>query len=416
MPRRPRIAYVLSHWPYGQSTGQRLRLRRIGDTLRRIGEVSLLSCTSDTIDADELREAREDFAEVTIVPAQRTPLRGVADRLRHELDPGFLNTHRSSIDSAERAALVRRMSSFDLFWIHTIRSANVFGVARWPRSVLDVDDLHSQLYASMADAASAPLQRLRCRRMAWLWRARERRFPKRFDTIAVCSESDRDALGFPEITRVVPNGFDVPATEPQYRPSGQRIGFIGLLDYAPNRDGLEWFLGDVWPAVKQLVPAARLRLVGHGASPELAASTKDVDLLGYLPDPDGEMATWSASIVPLRFGAGTRVKIADAFSRKCPVVSTSLGAFGYRVSHAQEILLADTADDFAASCATLLAHPEIGARISETAWRRFKAEMSWEAVAGAVQMCALRTLALGSVATRSARSSDRSDDAHTAWR
>jgi hypothetical protein len=51
--------------------------------------------------------------------------------------------------------------------------------------------------------------------------------------------------------------------------------------------------------------------------------------------------TWSAMIVPIRVGGGTRVKIAQALSRKCPVVSTSLGAFGYNVIDRGEILIAN---------------------------------------------------------------------------
>ncbi len=52
-------------------------------------------------------------------------------------------------------------------------------------------------------------------------------------------------------------------------------------------------------------------------------------------------------IVPLQKGAGTRGKIAFGFSRRCPIVSTSVGAYGYEIENGREIILADRSDHFA---------------------------------------------------------------------
>jgi glycosyltransferase involved in cell wall biosynthesis len=297
------------------------------------------------------------------------------------------------VATPDRQLLLSRLADYDAVWIHTVRTANAFRVLRWPHSILDVDDLHSQLYSSMAAAAANPMRRALDLRMARIWRARERRFPERFDSLAVCSERDRDALSVPDVTHVVRNGFDAPAREPVFNAPGRRyLGFIGLLRYQPNRDGVEWFLREVWPIVKKRVRDARLRLVGQGCDRQLLTRGPDVDGLGYLDNPAAEIATWSAAIVPIRFGAGTRVKIAEAFSRKCPVVSTSLGAFGYEVQHERELLLADSPEAFAESCVRLLDQPDLARRLTDSAWRRFEAEWSWRAVARSVEAAVTATL------------------------
>ena len=41
-------------------------------------------------------------------------------------------------------------------------------------------------------------------------------------------------------------------------------------------------------------------------------------------------------------GAGSRVKVAEAFSRRCPVVSTPVGVYGYNVENERELLIADS--------------------------------------------------------------------------
>ena len=48
------------------------------------------------------------------------------------------------------------------------------------------------------------------------------------------------------------------------------------------------------------------------------------------------------SVVPLRVGGGTRLKVLEAMAAGTPVVSTRLGAEGLAVTHGKDILIADT--------------------------------------------------------------------------
>jgi glycosyltransferase involved in cell wall biosynthesis len=106
----------------------------------------------------------------------------------------------------------------------------------------------------------------------------------------------------------------------------------------------------------------------------------NIDVLGWVEDIDSEMDSWSAMVIPLLKGAGTRVKIALGFSRKCPVVSTTLGAYGYEVSNGEEILLADTPENFANSCLRLIQHPGDAIEMAARANRRFLADWTWDAI------------------------------------
>ena len=89
--------------------------------------------------------------------------------------------------------------------------------------------------------------------------------------------------------------------------------------------------------------------------------------------------------MPLRLGAGTRVKIAESFARGCATLSTSLGAFGYPVRHGKEILIADTAADFAQACRLLLTDPATRDRIGRAGRDFFVANLSWDAIEPAVR-------------------------------
>jgi glycosyltransferase involved in cell wall biosynthesis len=181
---------------------------------------------------------------------------------------------------------------------------------------------------------------------------------------------------------VIPNGFERPESEPVRNRSTNPpvIGFIGLYEYAPNREGITWFLENCWPLIRESHPCAHLRLIGAGTEVLNERNLPGVRGLGWIEDPAPEIAKWSAMVVPIRVGGGTRVKIADAYSRKCPVVSTTLGAFGYGAEDGKQLRLADRAEDFAAACVQLIQEPAKAAAMAERAWTEFLEKWTWESI------------------------------------
>jgi glycosyltransferase involved in cell wall biosynthesis len=254
--------------------------------------------------------------------------------------------------------------------------------ACWRRSVVDIDDLPSSmertLWRSGTDA--------RARMKAWLrmleLRVHESRLKRRFDVFAVCSEADRRMLDKRSNVRVIPNGFAPSAAAPMRNISKPpRIGFMGLYSYLPNLEGIRWFMKNCWPQIKRAIPDVRLRLVGKDSDGPLKPDDSQVDGLGWVEDPAAEIATWSLMIVPIRIGGGTRVKIPDAFSRKCPVVATRFGALGYKVENDKELVLADRPADFAEGCVSLIQDPERARGMGETAYSAFLEKWTWDASA-----------------------------------
>ena len=78
--------------------------------------------------------------------------------------------------------------------------------------------------------------------------------------------------------------------------------------------------------------------------------------------------------------AGTRIKIAHGFSQKCPIVSTSLGAYGYELADGREIYLADSAEAFANACIRTIREPDKAAQMAERAWRQFLEKWTWDSI------------------------------------
>ena len=76
------------------------------------------------------------------------------------------------------------------------------------------------------------------------------------------------------------------------------------------------------------------------------------------------MARSWLSVVPLRIGAGTRIKIIESLALGTPVVSTSKGAEGLEVDHGENILIADEPDEFARAVLNVLQNPGLRAKLS----------------------------------------------------
>jgi glycosyltransferase involved in cell wall biosynthesis len=119
-----------------------------------------------------------------------------------------------------------------------------------------------------------------------------------------------------------------------------------------------WFLQEIYPQVQQQFPEVRLTITGDHANLPLPQAS-NVTLTGFVDDVRPIVASSWISLVPVREGAGTRLKILEAMAMGVPVVSTSKGAEGLEVNNGEHLLIADSAQDFADAVVRLLKEPEV---------------------------------------------------------
>lgn len=376
-----RILYVTPLWP---PCGSRQRSLQIIDALQQVGTVDLAVIDKGNTDRSliELANANVD-AEYAAQQISRTHEGWVRKFLR-KVNPRSNYPNGWYVPNPADHHLAERVDSYDLIWFFQLYSAEYFTYRMWPKSVLDIDDVPSRYESSGLQTVHGLAGRASTAFRAWAWKRRERLLSNRFTTFTVCSDGDRkylNELGIRRQVHVVPNGFRVPTVEPARNvATPPRIGFIGHFSHYPNYDGIQWFLNKCWARVKSNVPDARLRIVGPGSAGSLPPAMEGVDELGLLDNPSEEISTWSVMIVPIRIGGGTRVKIAEGFSQKCPIVSTALGAYGYMAQNGQHMYVADSPESFAEACVQAINQPTAAAQMAERAWEDFLARWSWDAI------------------------------------
>jgi glycosyltransferase involved in cell wall biosynthesis len=148
--------------------------------------------------------------------------------------------------------------------------------------------------------------------------------------------------------------FVEPCEIPENSEAAQRIGYIGA--YNPlNLQGLQWFLREVWPAVRREIPAARLIVAGSIC--EKLKPRPGIELLGRVRNAAQAHADFLVSINPMPSGTGLKIKTVEAMACGRPVVATPAGCAGLRAYREQGLIEANDAASFAEAVLTWLRDP-----------------------------------------------------------
>lgn len=183
----------------------------------------------------------------------------------------------------------------------------------------------------------------------------------------------------------VPTGVDTEYFAPPCAPIAPRrdLVFVGAMDWRPNIDGLKWFIAEVLPLIRARRPDCSLAVVGRHPAAEVRKIAKTdpyIHVTGTVDDVRPYLWESKVSIVPLRVGGGTRLKIYEAMAANIPVVSTLVGAEGLDIRDGENIAIADSPQEFAERCLALLGDAGARRRMAATAWEMIAACYSWEVV------------------------------------
>lgn len=195
----------------------------------------------------------------------------------------------------------------------------------------------------------------------------------------------RNHVGSRPVVSVVPNGVDVTSFRFTIRKRKRQpvFLFVGSFAWMQNRDALSWLMKSIWPILRRRYPGSSMRIVGRSLPIGLRSvvQREQAVLLEDVENINEEFQHADILLAPIRVGGGTSFKVLEAMASGLPVVTTPLGAAGLNVSHGQELLIGQTADEIVALVDKLITLPKMYREMARKARKTIERDYAWENIA-----------------------------------
>ncbi len=381
------ILFVTSRLPYPPLEGHQLRAWHLLRAAASVHQVTLLSLQrpdDPTVPAAELTDLLAGLHRVAL-PALNQPGPLLA------LGMGRILTRRPLLDlryqtRALQQLFDRLVGQADLVHLDILAVAGLLD--RTPDSipvVLNEHNVESVLARKRIDIERNPFRRLMLRVANQGLERFELEACARSHQVLTCSQHDAVRLRnlVPECrVSIIPNGVDLeffrPGAPEEEQP--ESLVFVGHMNWFPNRDGITYLLSEILPLMADR-PGVHLKVIGRNqllSVPESLAGR--VNFTGFVDDLRPLVQQTAVFVVPLRAGSGTRLKILEAMAMGKAIVSTRVGAEGIELIDGQNVLLADTPEEFAEAVRRLLDNPELRRSLGRRARELVEQRYGWTAI------------------------------------
>ena len=388
-----RILWLKTELLHPVDKGGRIRTYNMLRELKRNHEITYLALDDGASGAEEKKLATEYCHELICVPHRTVPkfspafYRDLVTNLVSPL-PYFMKKYESPGMRREIERLLKEQR-FDVLVCDFLQpSVNVpkdLDVA----TVLFQHNVEAMIWKRHYEVQKNPLKRAFLYdqwRKTWRY---ERSACQQFDLVIAVSAADEQQMRNEYDLRsaaAVATGVDIDYFIPSGKitPEKHNIVFTGSMDWLPNEDAMQYFIREVLPLVRKEIPDVTLTVVGrnpYASLVELGKTDQSIVVTGRVDDVRPYIEKAAVYIVPIRIGGGTRLKIYEAMSMAKPVVSTTVGAEGLPVTNNQELVLADSAAEFATALVRLFRDQDWAAELGGRAAKLVREKFGWRGVA-----------------------------------
>ncbi len=126
------------------------------------------------------------------------------------------------------------------------------------------------------------------------------------------------------------------------------IAFLGGFGHPPNKAAAVFFINQVMPILRHQLPGAAFKIYGSNIPDDLKKlQSQDVIVAGYIENVADVYNACRVFVAPLQTGAGIKGKVIDALAHGIPSVLSPIAAEGTQLRHELEVLIAETAQEWA---------------------------------------------------------------------
>lgn len=361
-----KILFVTYNMPLPRVAGSSQRTALLIDALRRNHKVDLFLLRGHRqakfLEDNGYRVA--GFAPLPKLPGWKKALTRMVKHIKHEyrLNPPIFNALKQIFDDG----------GYDLIIGRYLKASEVAGVSSLSPSLVDLDDLDTSVLANRLRSPGTPrwqkplirwkLQQLQAEFDSWI---------SRYSHCWVASDNDLSLLKRDDVD-VVPNIAWQTAPRPHYQPSAEnkQLLWVGSFNHQVNLSGLDRFIEQIWPAIQQAEPTARLCVVGSALPKQQFqkwSSIPGVKVLGFVENLDQVYMESTCSVVPLWDGAGTKIKVIESLSygRTALVTAHSARGFEKTLKHNDSLWVANSEQELVQGALLLLKDKDLRHKLEQ---------------------------------------------------
>jgi glycosyltransferase involved in cell wall biosynthesis len=259
-----------------------------------------------------------------------------------------------STDFDLRIMKLLRREQFDVVHLESLFMTVYLGtIRRYSKApvVLRSHNLEYVIWEKIANGTRNSLKRTYLKYLSKKLKQYELKMLNEVTGVAAISEEDKQRfieLGTVKPIATIPFGLDLSAYNAEVDTAPELALFhLGAMDWSPNLEGILWFLQEVWHSIHARHPHLKLYLAGRNMPSDLLDNSyPNVEVIGEVDDAKRFMKSKAIMIVPLLSGGGVRVKIIEGLALAKPIISTSIGAEGVDCVDHEQLLIADTPDQW----------------------------------------------------------------------
>jgi polysaccharide biosynthesis protein PslH len=373
-----KIFVLLSRIPFPIEKGDKLRAFHHIRCLAKNNEVIVCALSDSAVHPEAIKVLNDFCSEVHIISIGKAGM--IWNVLKTLLNGKPLQVGYFYRRSARKQieALIRKCNP-DHIYCQLIRVSEYVKNSEIPKT-LDYQDIFSMGAKRRADKSAFFLKFFFMMEYRRLLRYENDIFDS-FDNKTIISAPDRDLLLHQRRGEVViiPNGVDQIYFSPAESVKTQDVVFTGNMGYPPNIDAAIHLANDIFPLVLKKIPEAKLLIAGANPHPKvLALKSSHITISGWLPDIRDSYSSARIFIAPMRIGTGLQNKLLEAMAMKLSCVTSDLANQALGAKQNEEILVGNTAEEFANHIINLLQNETFANTIAQNGNDFVKKTFNWE--------------------------------------
>jgi glycosyltransferase involved in cell wall biosynthesis len=271
---------------------------------------------------------------------------------------------------------ILKAEDFDIIQVESIFLTPYLPIMRRfsnAKIVLRAPNIEHKIWERIYKATKTPFKRGYIKHLALTLKYYELNHINDYDAVSPVTEVDAEYFrenGLRKKCKGIPFGMNPPELLSDVLEEKNTIFHIGSMNWHPNEQGIKWFLEECWDKIRQTTPNVQAYFAGRYMPNWLKnTSIEGVHIVGEVEDSIRFMTSKQIMVVPLLSGSGITIQIIEAMSIGKTVIATTIAAEGIMYEDGKNIIIANSAEEFASAVKYCVENPDKCKSIGEEAYK-----------------------------------------------